>query len=154
MVTRPVDAGSGFHHCHSLASSKPRHQPPHEQSQDRVSLLVCPILLMCSETRFACIMKTALTVLLSPATIPANVCCVQNGFGFGVTTHHLACEPLLAKWLKLLVPKASNPSWLPSTTVLRCSDSFLTFTVARPEPGDFLLPCLNLPSSHLLILKA
>lgn len=70
--------------------------------------------------------------------------------------HHppLGLEPLLAKWLKLLVPKASNPSWLPSTTVLRCSDSFLTFTVARPEPGDFLLPCLNLPSSHLLILKA
>lgn len=51
---------------------------------------------------------------LFPATIPANVCCVQNGFGFGVTTHHLACEPLLAKWLKLLVPKAPIKSRLAS----------------------------------------
>lgn len=59
-------------------------------------------------------MKTALTVLLFPATIPANVCCVQNGFGFGVTTHHLAYEPLLAKWLKLLVPKAPIKSRLAS----------------------------------------
>lgn len=44
---------------------------------------------------------------------------------------------------------------VPSTPTLTfLSRLFFFFTLARPDSGDFLLPWLHLPFSHLLILKA
>lgn len=91
---------------------------------------------------------SSLSVCSLPLFLPTSA--IQNGFGFVVSTGCLACEPLEAGQLKLLLPRPHEPHLgVPPL----CAHISLLFTPANPDPGHFLLPRILLPFSHLLILK-
>lgn len=92
---------------------------------------------------------SSLSVCSLPLFLPTSA--IQNGFGFVVSTGCLACEPLEAEQLKLLLPRLHEPHLgFPPL----CAHVSLVFAPANPDPGHFLLPRILLPFSHLLILKS
>lgn len=133
-VTHFVCAEPGFHHSPllsiphlvSLTWAKSEPLPPLDVSESLNELRD----MICSYYE-----DSSLSVCCLPLFLPASA--IQNGFGFVVSTGCLACEPLEAGHLELLLPRPHEPHLgVPPL----CAHISLLFTPANPDPGHFLLP--------------
>lgn len=133
-VTRFVGAGPGFHHSSPPSSYLPPCPSPHGQSQEPLPPLdVSESLNELRAMICSCYEDSSLSVCSLPLFLPTRA--IQNGFGFVGSTGCLACEPLEAGQLKLLLPRPREPHLdFPSTPLL----TFLSFShLPILTPGTF-----------------
>lgn len=129
--------------------SRPRCQFPHQQSQDRFSLLTRRILLMRSEAQLAHFMKTTLCPSV-PCRHSYQLCHpFRTDLGlWSLSTTWPVSLCKLNGWNCGSPRLPSNSRWLPSTTTLRFLSLFYTCQtwprgLPPPLPSSALQPLVN-----------